>query len=81
MKLCLECNIHFSEDKDKCPSDGGKLISVGNDPLIGKLIGDKYRVLCHAGKGSMAVVYKVIQEATWRGRDLKILVQFLRLKK
>ncbi len=77
MKLCLECNIHFSEDKDKCPSDGGKLISVGNDPLIGKLIGDKYRVLCHAGKGSMAVVYKVIQESTGREMALKMLHQFL----
>lgn len=77
MKLCLECNIHFSEDKDKCPSDGGKLVSVGNDPLIGKLIGDKYRVLCHAGKGSMAVVYKVIQESTGREMALKMLHQFL----
>lgn len=80
MKLCHECNIHFTEDKDKCPNDGTKLTSVGNDPLIGKLIGDKYRVLCHAGKGSMAVVYKVIQESTGREMAVKMLHQFLGAK-
>ena len=77
MKLCLECNKHYREEKDKCPDDGTKLVPVGNDPLIGKLIGDKYKVLCQAGKGSMSVVYKVIQESTGREMALKMLHQFL----
>jgi|GEM_PF-487531 len=77
MKLCLECNIHFSEENDSCPNDGSKLIPVGNDKLIGELVGDKYRILCHVGKGSMAVVYKAIQESTGREMAVKMLHQFL----
>ncbi len=80
MKLCVECNIHFSEDLDSCPNDGTQLIVVGDDPLIGKLIGDKYRILSHAGKGSMAIVYRAIQESTGREMAVKMLHQFLGAK-
>lgn len=80
MKLCVECNIHFSEDLDSCPNDGTQLIVVGDDPLIGKLIGDKYRILSHAGKGSMAVVYRAMQESTGREMAVKMLHQFLGAK-
>jgi len=80
MKLCVECNIHFSEDLDSCPNDGTQLIVVGDDALIGQLVGDKYRILSHAGKGSMAVVYRAIQESTGREMAVKMLHQFLGAK-
>lgn len=80
MKLCVECNIHFTEDHDSCPNDGTQLIVVGDDPLIGELVGDKYRILSHAGKGSMAVVYRAIQESTGREMAVKMLHQFLGAK-
>lgn len=80
MKLCVECNIHFSEDLTNCPNDGTQLIVVGDDALIGELVGDKYRILCHAGKGSMSVVYKAIQESTGREMAVKMLHQFLGAK-
>ncbi len=80
MKLCVECNIHFSEDLDSCPNDGTQLIVVGDDALIGQLVGDKYRILSHAGKGSMAVVYRAIQESTGREMAIKMLHQFLGAK-
>lgn len=80
MKLCVECNIHFTEDHDSCPNDGTQLIVVGDDALIGQLVGDKYRILSHAGKGSMAVVYRAIQESTGREMAVKMLHQFLGAK-
>ncbi len=80
MKLCVECNIHFSEELDSCPNDGTQLIVVGDDSLVGELVGDKYRILSQAGKGSMAVVYKAIQESTGREMAVKMLHQFLNAK-
>ncbi|MCW5822021.1 MAG: serine/threonine protein kinase [Cyanobacteria bacterium TGS_CYA1] len=77
MKLCLECNIHFLEDFDSCPNDGGQLVHVENDPLLGKLVGEKYRILNQVGKGSMAIVYKAIQESTGRKMAVKMLHQHL----
>jgi serine/threonine protein kinase len=77
MKLCLHCNTHFQGDFEQCPDDGTKLVVVPEDPVIGKVLGDKYRVLCPVGKGSMGVVYKAIQESTGREMAVKLLHHFL----
>ncbi|MBS1993172.1 MAG: protein kinase, partial [Cyanobacteria bacterium SZAS LIN-3] len=77
MKLCLHCNTHFQGDFEQCPDDGSKLVVVPEDPVIGKVLGDKYRVLCPVGKGSMGVVYKAIQESTGREMAVKLLHHFL----
>lgn len=77
MKLCLQCNTHFQGDFEQCPDDGAKLISVPDDPVIGKVLGEKYRILCPVGKGSMGVVYKAIQESTGREMAVKLLHHFL----
>ncbi len=79
MKLCGECNHHF-EDEDElnyCPTDGVELMEVGNDPLLGQVIGDKYKILCQVGEGSMSVVYKALQESTDREMAVKMLHKFL----
>jgi serine/threonine protein kinase len=77
MKLCLHCNTHFQGDFDQCPDDNSRLVVVPEDPVIGKVLGDKYRVLCPVGKGSMGVVYKAIQESTGREMAVKLLHHFL----
>ncbi len=77
MKLCLQCNTHFQGDFEQCPDDGAKLVSVPDDPVIGKVLGEKYRILCPVGKGSMGVVYKAIQESTGREMAVKLLHHFL----
>lgn len=77
MKLCLQCNTHFQGDFEKCPDDGAKLVVLPDDPVIGKVLGDKYRILCAIGKGSMGVVYKAIQESTGREVAVKLLHHFL----
>ena len=77
MKLCLECNTHFQGDFSECPEDGSKLVNVPDDPIIGKVLGEKYRILCPVGKGSMGMVYKAIQESTGREMAVKLLHHFL----
>lgn len=77
MKLCLQCHTHFQGDFEQCPDDGSRLVSVPDDPVIGKVLGDKYRILCPVGKGSMGMVYKAIQESTGREMAVKLLHHFL----
>jgi serine/threonine-protein kinase len=77
MKLCLHCNTHFQGDFEQCPDDGSQLVRLPQDPVIGKVLGDKYRILCPIGKGSMGIVYKALQESTGREMAVKLLHHFL----
>jgi serine/threonine protein kinase len=76
MKLCLRCNQHFDDGQDNCPTDEAELISVGNDPLIGTVVGDRYRILCAIGRGAMGIVYEAIQISTGREMAIKVLQNF-----
>jgi serine/threonine protein kinase len=76
MKLCLRCNSHFDDDQEVCPTDAAELISVGNDALIGTIVGDRYRILCAIGRGAMGIVYEAIQISTGREMAIKVLQNF-----
>ncbi|HEY9714768.1 MAG TPA: serine/threonine-protein kinase, partial [Chroococcales cyanobacterium] len=76
MKVCLRCNAHFDDQAEVCPEDSSALISAGDDPLIGQIVGDRYRVIYAVGKGSMGIVYKAIQESTGREVAIKLLRNF-----
>jgi serine/threonine-protein kinase len=52
------------------------LISVGNDPLIGTVVGDRYRILCAIGRGAMGIVYEAIQISSGREMAIKVLQNF-----
>lgn len=75
MKLCVTCNTHYKDEGPSCPADGAKLVEVGNDPLLGKTIGDRYRILHIIGRGSMGIVYKALQVSTGREMAVKFLLQ------
>ncbi|CAN5951180.1 unnamed protein product [Sphagnum jensenii] len=76
MKLCLRCNQHFDDGQNNCPTDEAELISVGNDALIGTIVGDRYRILCAIGRGAMGIVYEAIQISTGREMAIKVLQNF-----
>jgi len=75
MKLCVQCNTHYKDEGSACPADGGKLVEVGNDPMLGKTLGERYRILHIIGRGSMGIVYKGLQVSTGREMAIKFLLQ------
>ena len=77
MKLCLVCNFQFEDEQDLCPKDYSKLVPLGKDQLIGKLIQDRYRVETMIAKGSMGIVYKATQELIGREVAIKVLHGYL----
>lgn len=77
MKLCLVCNFQFGDEQDLCPKDMSKLVPLGKDPLLGKLIQERYRVESVIAKGSMGIVYKATQELIGREVAVKVLHGYL----
>ncbi len=55
-------------------SDARLAAAAGQDPLIGSLIGDRYKVLGKIGQGGMGVVYEAVQDAIDRRVAIKVLL-------
>jgi serine/threonine-protein kinase len=73
MKLCTVCNGHFEDKLEACPNESYPLIYIGKQPLIGIIIGGRYKVIKAVGAGSMGVVYKAIQISSGREMAVKVL--------
>ncbi|MEW6731830.1 MAG: protein kinase [Acidobacteriota bacterium] len=62
MKQCVECKQSYADNLVVCPSDGMPLLAADgltkSDPLIGKLILEKYRIDRLLGRGGMGAVYE-----------------------
>jgi tRNA A-37 threonylcarbamoyl transferase component Bud32 len=56
MKVCPRCSELFPDDAERCPRDGVELRAV-LDPLIGRTVGGRYRLISRLGAGGMSAVY------------------------
>lgn len=60
MKVCVYCEKQFSDELQSCPQDGHPLYSttLQQDPFLGRIVMDRYKVLRFLGRGGMGAVYE-----------------------
>ncbi|HET9596922.1 MAG TPA: serine/threonine-protein kinase [Anaeromyxobacteraceae bacterium] len=54
MATCPTCHAACDDGAQACPVDGTPLA----DPLLGRVVGDRYRIMCRIGSGGMGTVYR-----------------------
>lgn len=73
MKQCPTCGVRFYEERSKlCPIDGASLVDLP-DPLIGRVIQERYVVEALLGTGGMGSVYRGRHQLINRHVALKFL--------
>ncbi len=76
-RICPECRQRT--DAKRCPTDGFSTVpaaryDVTQDPLVGQLFEDRYRVDAVIGRGGFGVVYRGTQLAMGRPVAIKVLL-------
>lgn len=56
MKICPRCSECFPDDLGRCPRDDAELKPI-QDPLIGRTVAGRYRLISRLGRGGMSSVY------------------------
>lgn len=84
MKTCPTCREAFESGEVFCPNDGARLrgpsIEVetrDDDPLLGTVLQERYRILRRIGEGGMGFVYEAEHELIEKRVAVKVLRQDL----
>ncbi len=78
MKRCADCRRVYDRDAVVCPVDGISLQDFASDPLVGRTIAKRYRLVQRLGGGPLAAVYLAEESATGRRVAVKLLAKELR---
>ena len=73
-KLCPICGLRYDAAATFCQKDGARLTAEGEqDPYIGKVLLDQFRIEEAIGAGGMGTVYRARQTSLHRDVAIKIL--------
>ena len=75
MTSCLNCGLRVEDDFQFCPSCGTRasVAASQGDPLLGKTLNGKYRVVSLLGAGSMGTVYLAEHTSLKKKIAIKVL--------
>jgi len=75
MKVCPQCGKDYDDTLEVCPSDRSKLLSIDSsqDPMLGKLLGGRYRLIRKIGEGGMGAIYGAVHTEMTRTCAIKLL--------
>ncbi len=71
MFVCIECGARYP-NPGFCTEDGGALAAVGDDDLLGSMVGS-YRVAAKIGEGGMGTVYRAVHPGIGSRVAIKVL--------
>lgn len=72
-RICPGCGYISVDGTAICPNDSLELKFIPDDPFIGKIVADRYKVLSQLGSGGMSVVYKARHQFMERFVAIKML--------
>ncbi|HSE37928.1 MAG TPA: serine/threonine-protein kinase, partial [Blastocatellia bacterium] len=76
MKICPQCGNDYDEAIEICPSDRSTLILIdpsNSDPMLGKLLDSRYRLIRKIGEGGMGSIYRAVHIENLRVCAIKLM--------
>jgi serine/threonine protein kinase/formylglycine-generating enzyme required for sulfatase activity len=73
MKKCPKCNQTFDDRYLVCPTDNIELIVETGDPMLGRLLDNRYRLTRKIGEGGMGAIYLATHIEMGRTAAIKLL--------
>ncbi|MDX2093530.1 MAG: serine/threonine-protein kinase [Kofleriaceae bacterium] len=74
-RYCPQCERSFVIDEPLCPDDGTRLVNLEPqpDPLLGRIIDDRYTIVERIAVGGMGAVYRANQHSVEREVAIKVM--------
>ncbi len=73
MPTCRKCRREYAAGHRFCPVDGALLSAAADEPRLGSWLGDDFRLVEVAGRGTSGTVYRAFQASMERFVAVKVL--------